>query len=62
MMFFPFDNLRMETEELNRYAAKKEHIRLDAAHRLFILKATYNISFGKQTKSKNRRFEREEDI
>lgn len=62
MMFVPFDNLRMETEELNRYAAKKEHIRLDAAHRLFILKATYNISFGKQTKSKNRRFEREEDI
>lgn len=61
MMFFPFDNLRQETEELNRHAAKKERIRLDAAHRLFILKATYNISFGKQTKSKNRRFEREEE-
>lgn len=61
MVFFPFDNLKIKNEGLNRYASVKGYSKLDAAHKMLILKASYNISFGKQTKSKNRRFENEEE-
>lgn len=61
MVFFPFDNIKINKEEINRYASVKQHTTLAAAHKLLILKAAYNISFGKQKKSKNRRFESEDE-
>lgn len=61
VVFFPFDNLKNVTEGLNRHASFKESPKLGTVHKMFVLKATYSLSFGKQAKSGKRRFESEDD-